>query len=235
MLSAAMSIRIAIVEDETMVADMLKAWLSRRPQIEVVSCAADGTTALALCRKQRPDIALVDIQLPDMNGLDLSEHLLKELPALKIIIVSCRSNPYCLVRAEEVGVHGYVDKMSPLPLLEKAIRAVAAGERCFSETVGRELKREQRNPGAFNKVLTEREREIIGLITLGLSDAEVGTQLDISPETVGLHRRNAGRKLDISNDRSRLIRLGRKLGLEFSVNNLRIAAAAGQARRTKST
>ena len=212
-----MSIRVVIVEDETMVAEMFKVWLSRRPQIQVVGCAPDSATALALCRQHQPDIALVDIHLPGMNGLDLTEHFMQEFPALKIIIVSCRSNPYCLLRADQLGVQGYVDKMSPLPVLEKAIRAVAAGERYYSDSVVKELKQEQRNPGSFNKILTEREREILGLIALGLSDGDVGTQLDISPETVGAHRRHAGRKLEIFNDR-KLMRVGRELGLDFSAS-----------------
>ncbi len=211
-----MSIHVVIVEDETMVADMFRAWLSRRTQIQVLGCATDAASALALCRQKQPDIALVDIQLPGMNGLDLSEHLLREFPALKIIIVSCRSNPYCLLRAEELGVHGFVDKMSPLTVLEKAVRTVASGERYISETVTQQRDREQRKPDAFNKILTEREREILGLISLGLSDADVGAQLNISPGTVGLHRRTASRKLEIFNDR-KLMRVGRELGLDFSI------------------
>lgn len=213
-----MCIRVAIVEDETMIADMLKAWFNRRPNLQVVGCAADGAAALALCRRQKPDVATVDIQLPGLNGLDLAEQFLRELPAMKIVILTCRSNPYCLVRAEEMGVHGYVDKMSPLPELEKAVRATADGERYFATAMRAELQREQRKPDAFNKILTGREREILGLISLGLSDAEVGAQLDIAPGTVGLHRRNASRKLDIFNDR-KLMRMGRELGLDFNSNS----------------
>jgi DNA-binding NarL/FixJ family response regulator len=227
---AVMSIRVAIVEDETMVADMLQAWLSRRPQLQVVGCAATGAEALTLCRKQNPDVATVDIQLPGLNGLDLSEQLLRTHPALKILILTCRSNPYCLIRARELGVHGYVDKMSPLPELEKAILAVSAGQLFFSDNVQHELNREQRRPDAFNKILTEREREILGLISLGLSDADVAAQLDISPETVGTHRRNASHKLDIFNDR-KLMRYGREVGLDMRVHTHPPASGGHRAHR----
>ena len=227
-----MSIRVAIVEDETLVADMLQAWLSRRSNLQVVGCAADGESALTLCRQQLPDVATVDIQLPGMDGLMLTELLLREIPALKIVILSGRQNPYLLARAKQLGVHGYVDKMSPLPLLEKAIRTVAAGGQLFSDTVRKALNHQQRQPDAFNKILTGRERDILGLISLGMSDLEVGVQLKISPETVGTHRRNASRKLDIFNDR-KLMRYAREVGLEYSARRLPAAGEGRPAPRKK--
>ena len=227
-----MSIRVAIVEDETMVADMLTTWFNRRPQIHVVGSAPDGAAALTLCRRERPDVATVDIQLPGMDGLELSAQLLRAVPKLKIIIVSCRYNPYCLIRAEQLGLHGYVDKMSPLRVLEKAVRTVAAGKRFFSDTVQHEIDRQQQQPDAFDKILSERERDILGMLSKGMSDAEMGTRLNISSDTVYTHRRNIRRKLDLSDDR-KLMQYAREMGLEFSVNNLRTAAGGSPARRKK--
>ena len=198
---------------------MLQAWLSRRPKLQVAGCAPDGAAALALCRKQKPDVVTVDIQMPGMDGLALSEKLLRECPATKIILLSGRQNPYLLVRAKELGVHGYVDKTSPLAVLEKAIHAVAAGGEYFSETIQDSLDHQRRKPDAFVKMLTPRERDILGLMAAGLSDQEVSTQLNISPETVGTHRRNASRKLDIHGDR-KLMHCARTLGLEFAATPL---------------
>ena len=222
-----MSIRVVIIEDETMVADMLKAWLGRRPGLQVVGCAPDGAAALALCRKHKPDVATVDIQLPGMDGLALAEQLLRDFPGLKVIILSGRQNPYLLVRAKELGVHGYVDKMSPLAVLEKAIRAVATGGEYFSAAVQKTMDDQRRQPDAFVKMLTPRERDILGLMAAGLSDQEVSTQLNISPETVGTHRRNASRKLDIHGDR-KLMHCARELGLDYVANQH--AAGEGPAR-----
>ena len=213
-----MRIRVAIIEDETMVSDMLKAWFSRSSDLQVVGCAADGAAALELCRKQQPDVATVDIQLPGMDGLELTEQLLREVPATKVLILSGRQNPYLLLRAKELGVHGYVDKMSPLAVLDKAVRTIAAGGQFFSDAVRTALNHEQRQPEAFRKILTARECDVLGLIAKGMSDLEVGAQLQISPETVGTHRRNASRKLDLFNDR-KLMQYARELGLEYSVNH----------------
>jgi DNA-binding NarL/FixJ family response regulator len=229
-----MNFRVVIVDDEMMMADMLKVWFSRRPDIQVVGCAADGVAALALCRKEHPDVATVDIQLPGMDGLELAAQLLQAVPKMKIIIVSCQLSPYCLIRAEKLGVHGYVDKMSSLCVLEQAVRAVVAGKRFFSETVRHELDQQQQQPDAFYKILTEREQDILGMLSLGMSDEEMGAHLKISPHTVWTHRRNIRRKLDINDDR-KLMQYAREMGLEFSLNNLRIAAERGQAHRKKSS
>jgi DNA-binding NarL/FixJ family response regulator len=229
-----MSIKVAIIEDETMVADMLKAWFSRRPDLQVVGCAADGAAALALCRQQQPDVATLDIQLPGINGLAVADLLLQELPATKIVILSGRQDPYFIARAKQLGVHGYVDKMSPLTHLEKAVRAVAAGGQFFSGAVQQALNDQYRQPDAFNKILTPRERDILGLIATGLSDHEVGAQLKISPETVGTHRRNASRKLNIFNDR-KLMQYAREQGLDFSVNQLPAKGTGQPAHRKKTT
>lgn len=216
---AAMSIRVVIIEDETMVADMLKAWLGRRSGLQVVGCALDGIDALAVCRRHKPDVVTVDIRLPGADGLAVTEQLLREFPGLKVIILSGRQNPYLLVRAKELGVHGYVDKMSPLTVLEKAIRAVAAGGEYFSESVQKTMDDQRRQPDAFVKMLTPRERDILGLMAAGLSDQEVSTQLNISPETVGTHRRNASRKLDVRGDR-KLMHCALELGLNYVANRL---------------
>lgn len=215
-----------------MVADMLTTWFNRRAQIHVVGAAADGPSALTLCRKEQPDVATVDIQLPGMDGLELSAQLLRLRPQLKIIIVSCRYNPYCLIRAEQLGLHGYVDKMSPLRELEKAVRAVAAGERYFTDTVKSEIDRQQQQPDAFNKILTARERDVLGMLSKGMSDEEMGSRLNISADTVYTHRRNIRRKLDI-NDERKLMQYAREMGLDFSVNNLRAATDGGQKHRRK--
>jgi DNA-binding NarL/FixJ family response regulator len=172
-----MSIRIAIVEDETMVADMLKAWFRRRHDLEVVGIAADGVAGLALCRKQQPDVVTVDIQLPKMDGLTMSRQILREYPAQKILLLTCRAERYCLLQAEEMGVHGYVDKMSPLAVLEKAVRSVAQGERFFSETVRRELNHQKSRPDSFSKILTQRELDVLGLLARGVSDNDIVAHL----------------------------------------------------------
>ncbi len=215
-----------------MLAEMLTAWIGRRPDMQVVGCAANGADALALCRKQRPDVATVDIQLPGMDGLALTEQLFREVPAPKVIILTGRQHPYLVVRAKQLGVHGYVDKMSPLAELGKAIRTVAAGGQFFAGNVLQALKQQQGQPDAFSKLLTMRECSILGLIATGLSDAEVGEHLQLSPDTVGAHRRKASRKLEIFNDR-KLMHRARELGLDYSIDRRPAAEEARPLQRKK--
>jgi DNA-binding NarL/FixJ family response regulator len=209
-----MNIRIAIIEDETMVADMMAAWLSRRNNFQVVGCAANAHDALQLCHTQHPDVAMVDIQLSGTDGLTLVAKLRAAFPALSIIIVSCRNNPYCVYRAQQLGLHGYVDKMSPLEVLETAIRTVAFGGRYFSESILREATHQELSPDAFFKILTDREMEVLSLICQSHDEQAIARILGITPLTVSTHRHNIRNKLDIHDDR-KLMQFGRDLGLDI--------------------
>jgi len=206
--------RIAIVEDESMVADMFIAWLRRRPPLHVVGHATNATQALELCRTQKPNIAMIDVKLPGMDGLSLSAQLLEILPQLRILIVSSCCDAYCLYRVNQLGLHGFVDKMSPLAILGNALEAIAAGKTYFSKLFCEQMERQLQQPDAFHKILSQREIEILHLLATGLEDEKIAEKLAISDETVSAHRRNIRRKLNLHTDRA-LISRAQQLGLSL--------------------
>ena len=207
-------VRMVVVEDENMVADMFMAWLRRRPQFQVVGHATNGLQALDLCRAEKPDLAMIDVKLPGMDGLSLSAQLLASLPQLKILIVSSCCDAYCLYRVNQLGLHGFVDKMSPLAVLGEALEAVATGKSYFSKLFREHMERQLKQPDAFHKIISQREIEILHLLATGLEDEEIAKKLTISVVTVEAHRRNIRRKLNLHSDRA-LISRAQQLGLSL--------------------
>jgi DNA-binding NarL/FixJ family response regulator len=205
---------MVIVEDETMIAAMFIAWLRRRPQFQVVGHATNGVQALELCRAQKPELAMVDVKLPGMDGLSLSEQVLEEQPQLKILIVSSCCDAYCLYRINQLGLHGFVDKMSPLAELETALTAVASGKVYFSKLFREQMERQLKQPDAFHKILSQREIEILHLLAMGLEDGEIAKHMAITSVTVQTHRRNIRRKLSVHSDRA-LMSHAQRLGLSL--------------------
>lgn len=208
-----MSSTIVIIDDEQIIISMLELWLKGAfPDIMVAGKAVNGLQGLALCREVKPDMVLLDIEMPGMDGLTLARNLLKEMPETRVIILTSHCDPYCIYQISQIDVHGYVDKMNSLENLATVIRHVMQGERYFAPVFGTIKDCKLSQAGAFHKVISPKEMVILALVAEGISDAAIADELKISPYTVITHRRNIRLKLNVHNDRD-LIHYARQWGL----------------------
>ena len=193
-------IRVLLVDDHPVVRKGISCCLARHPHLLVVGEAADGLEALAKARELLPDIVLLDIDLPQMSGVAVADVLRKELPKIKVVILSRYQGPQYLSRVLQAGARGYVLKGASPEELAKAIETVIAGECYFSPEVARlALNQLAQGNGAGPDVadLTNREREVLVLVAEGLSNKEIASNLNVGVRTVETHRERIMRKLGI--------------------------------------
>jgi two-component system, NarL family, nitrate/nitrite response regulator NarL len=193
-------IRLLIVDDHPVVRKGIRMCLARCPEVEVVGEAADGREAIEQARALQPDIALLDIDMPQMSGLAVAEWMQQELPQVKVLILSMHSNTEYVLRIIQSGARGFVLKEAPAEELVRAIEIVNAGEAYFSPDVARvalnKFVQNHREPTDGAR-LTQREREVLVHIAEGLSNKEIACALDVGLRTVETHRERVMRKLDI--------------------------------------
>lgn len=195
-------IKVMVVDDHPVVRRGISMCLARQPQIEIVGEAGDGREAIRRARELQPDLILMDIDMPQMNGLAVAEVLHREMPRTRVLILSMHSNTEYVVRIIQSGARGFVLKEAPAEELVRAIEIVNAGEAYFSPDVARVALNKfvlgnGTAPGATAPALTNREREVLMLIADGLSNKEIACQLNVGVRTVETHRERIMRKLDI--------------------------------------
>ncbi len=205
-------IRIAIVDDETLLAQSLGAWLDKEPGLRIEGYAESGNQGWDFCAATRPDLALVDVEMPDGDGLTLAKRLLDELPETRVIIMTGRVDPHTAWRAGQIGVHGLIDKTIKPETLCKVIRLVVGGQGFMSPAFKQLREDWLTQPEAFQKVLSNRELAVLQRVTEGRNDPIIASQLGISVETVACHRKSIRRKLEVHDDRS-LVAYGRQWGI----------------------
>jgi DNA-binding NarL/FixJ family response regulator len=190
---------LLVVDDHPVVRKGIRSCLARHPKFQVVGEAGDGKAALEKARELAPDIALVDLDLPEMDGLAVTEVLRHELPQIKVVILSMHTSSENVMRLVQAGARGYLLKGASPEELVRAIEAVETGETFFSPEVAR-LALDQfarvagENPAAE---LTGREREVLVQIAEGLSNKEIAARLEVGVRTVETHRERIMRKLGI--------------------------------------
>lgn len=211
-----MSVRIVLVDDHRLVRAGIRALLEKTPQREVVGEAADGREAFALIEKQRPDIVLIDIVMPGLNGLDAVDRIKKEWPETKVIILSMHANEEYVVRALRSDVSGYLIKDAAVDELEDAIQTVARDEIYLSRRISKRVIRdyltntdEIRGP---LEQLSSRQREVLQLIGEGKNTKEIADILQVSVKTIEAHRLQLMQRLDI-HDIPGLVRFAIRTGL----------------------
>ncbi|HEX5398367.1 MAG TPA: response regulator transcription factor [Verrucomicrobiae bacterium] len=209
-------IRIALVEDEAMVSGMLKAWISKYRDLELVGCAADGEAGWELCQSTEPDLAIVDIKLPKLDGLTLIQRLMARYPDMRFLTMSGLMDAYTIWRVIQGGVHGYFCKTHPPQLLVDAVRTVARGFTFYGPVVAQVKKEWLSQPESFQKILSEREQDILRGVATGWEDNQIGAALGISTATVETHRKRIRQKLGVHNDRG-LLAYARRWGLDAQV------------------
>ena len=209
-------IRIVIVEDQELLAQTLAALFSKLPGFVLMGCARDGEEGWNLCLAKRPEVVLVDIEIPRLDGLELGKRLLQEKWPVRVIAMSALMDPYTIWRVRQSGVHGYVEKTLGADLLLNAVRTVAAGGTCFSETFERVKQEWLAQPSAFYKLLSDREQDVLQRVATGWDDERIALDLAISSATVAVHRKHIRHKLELHNDRV-LVAYARQWGLNQAV------------------
>lgn len=217
------TIRVLIADDHTLFRDGLRALLASIPDMEVVGEAASGKEALTLAVERQPDVILMDIQMPDMNGIEATRQILYASPHIGIIVLTMFRDDDTVFAVMRAGARGYVLKGADQEVLLRAVRAVANGESLFSPEIAQRLMQffahfeTISRPELFPE-LTVREREILSLIAEGQTNAEIADKLVISMKTVRNHVSNIFSKLQVA-DRAQAAIRAREAGLGGSTSN----------------
>jgi len=197
------TVRIVLADDHTVVRKGLRLLLESVPQFQVVSDAADGRQAVALAEEQRPDVVVMDIAMPILNGLEAARQISAKLPQTAIVFLSMHSDEAYVSKALKAGARAYLLKDSAENDLINAVEAVSEGKSFFSPAVSKVLAedymRQMREHGVDDSfdLLTTREREILQLFAEGKSNKEVANLLNLSLYTVETHRGNIFQKLNL--------------------------------------
>lgn len=196
-------VRILLAEDHETVREGLKLILNAQPDMEVVGEAEDGREAIARARALSPDIVVMDISMPHLNGLKATQALKECCPSVKVLTLTRHADDGYLQQLVRAGVSGYVLKQSRSSELLHAVRSVAAGGKyidpSITEKVLGDYRSRQSPPGSGSKnILTPREEEVLKLIAWGYSNKEIAGRLELSVKTVETHKANAMHKLGMS-------------------------------------
>ncbi len=219
-----MTIRVLLVDDQAMVRAGLRMLLAKEADLEVVAEAENGLDAVGKAARVNPDVVLMDIRMPVLNGIEATRRILAADRSARVLVLTTFDLDEYVYEALRVGASGFVLKDDPPDQLIAAVRTVAAGEALLSPTVTRRViaqftrVRRQAPPEAVG-TLTTREREVFRLIARGLSNAEIGRELFISDTTVKTHITRLLQKLDLR-DRAQAIVLAYQAGL-FDPEELR--------------
>jgi len=196
-----MGIRIVLADDHKMILAALRSLLEKEADIAVVGEATDGTALLELVERTAPDVAVVDVGMPGMNGVEATRRLLSARPLLKVIALSAYTDKRFVLEMMEAGAKGYLVKASAGEELPRAIRAIAQGQTYLCPEVAGAVVEEARSHGSRTinvpARLGVRERQVLTLLADGNSSSEIGARLHISVNTVEVHRRNIMRKLNL--------------------------------------
>jgi len=194
-------IKLLLVDDHPIVLDGIKSHLCAQPEFEVVGDAPNGQEALRKAKLLLPDVVLMDISMPHMNGLEAMTSLRKQVPNAKILVLTMHDSREYIAQVVRSGARGYLLKDSAPAELVGAIKAVHGGEVYFSPSVSKVLIEEMadgRKPsGPEQQPLTDREREVLSLIAEGLLNKQIADRLGIGVRTIETHRERIMRKLDI--------------------------------------
>jgi DNA-binding NarL/FixJ family response regulator len=204
-------IRIVLADDHPIVLDGLRNLIRAEPDFALVGEAASGLSALKIVREQRPDVAVLDISMPELNGIVLSRRLAGEMPALRLLVLTLHEDRAYLNQALEAGVRGYVLKRSAVENLVQAIRAVVVGGLYIDPAiVGRVFEKKQVNKRLSARkgvapALTDREADVLKMASLGFTNKEIASRLDVGVKSIETYKARGLEKLGLKT-RAELVR-----------------------------
>ena len=204
-------IRIVLADDHPIVLDGLRNLIRAEPDFELVGEAASGLSALKIIREQRPDIAVLDISMPELNGIVLSRRVAAEMPGLRLLVLTLHEDRAYLNQALEAGVRGYVLKRSAVENLVQAIRAVLVGGLYIDPAiVGRVFESKQVNKRLTARkgvapALTDREADVLKMAALGFTNKEIASRLDVGVKSIETYKARGLEKLGLKT-RAELVR-----------------------------
>ena len=211
-------IRVLVVDDHTIVRNGICVLLGLAKDIEVVGEASNGSEALEMVRKFMPDVMLIDIAMPNMNGLEATRHIRKEFPRVKVLVLTQYDDKEHVFWAIEAGASGFISKTAASSELVSGIRSVYRGDSFLSPSAARILVEDYQQEASIRKEqdpykqLTDREREILKLLAEGYTTRKIADMLVISVKTVEGHKTNLMSKLDIHN-RTDLVKYALRKGI----------------------
>jgi two-component system, NarL family, response regulator NreC len=199
------AIRILIADDHALIRGGLRTLLAHEPAFEVVVEASNGLEAIEAAERERPHVAILDIGMPCLNGIEAGRRIVATIPSVQLVMLTVYSDEGYLLNALRAGARGYVLKSSAESEIVEAVRAVSQGKAFFSPKVSRILAddymrflEERSTPDAYN-LLSDRERQILQLLAEGQTNKDIATILNLSPMTVMCHRQHIFQKLDLHN------------------------------------
>jgi DNA-binding NarL/FixJ family response regulator len=206
------AIRVFLVEDMGMFRAFLEKWLAGLPRFTLVGSAGSAEDALPLLDAARPDVLIVDLQLPGVDGIEFVSAARQLRPQARALVLSSLVDSLALTRVRESGVEGYVEKDAPPAVLAEALEAVAAGRRFYSARFSETLVREGAKALAVGKILSRREQEVLSHVLSGKTSREISELVGLSARTVEFHRANLMAKLGATNA-TELVASARRRGL----------------------
>jgi two-component system, NarL family, response regulator LiaR len=195
------TIRVLITDDHKVVRRGLRGFLELDPELEVVGEAENGEEAVAVARRLEPDVVLMDLLMPVMDGIEATSKIRRELPEVEVVALTSVLEDASVTGAIRAGAIGYLLKTTDADELREAIRAAAAGQVRLAPEAAARLMREVRSPSspeALTEPLTERETEVLRLLARGKANKQIARELFVAISTVKTHVNNLYRKLDIS-------------------------------------
>nr|WP_273651879.1 response regulator transcription factor [Cellulomonas fimi] len=204
-----MTIRVLLADDHPVVRSGLAGMLAVEPDLEVVGEAGDGEQAVALAEVLRPDIVLMDLRMPVLDGASATATITGTLPGVRVLVLTTYETDTDILRAVEAGATGYLLKDTPRDQLVAGVRAAARGESALSPSVARRLVQQVRGDA---ERLTAREQEVLAGVARGLSNAAIGRELFITEATVKTHLLRAFAKLGVD-DRTRAVTVAIERGI----------------------
>ena len=200
----AITLRLVLADDHTMMRSGMRLLLEREPDFSIVGEAGDGRQAIEIVEAQSPDVILMDIAMPNMNGIEATRRITDTHPKTAVIILSMHSDESYVLRALKAGARGYLLKDSAESDLISAVRAVSEGKAFFSPAISKLLVEDyvrqlrQRGVEDSYELLTRRERELLQLFAEGKTTKQVAGMLTLSPYTIDTHRANLMHKLNLN-------------------------------------
>lgn len=207
--------KVVIIEDQTAVRDVLEMVLGTQPGFTLVGSTGEGYGAWEICQEKRPDLIILDIMLPGLNGVEILRRLQKQFPEMRTLVFSGHQNVGLVKETIRAGAHGFVEKTASLDELKKGLEVVAAGGSYFGPMIAgllRDAVLHPDEPVFGGEILTAREREVLQLIAESYSTKQVAAKLAVSIKTADNHRTNLMRKLD-RHDVASLTRYAIQIGL----------------------